>query len=469
MSSSSSSSLMPMSPPSGYEWKPLLHSGSPLQPHKAGTPSPSIHKLPAELIADIFAICHATEAGNRRHSTTGCARVTLSHVCSRWRAVSLSMPTLWSTITIRAPRDSNIARLEAHLERSAMCPLTLHFISDHSSFSFSTYEYNVEIMKSNVAKTIIHAHRWKSVQLDLPNEYANPILDLLQSTSYPSIEILDLRIEYWPQRASDAVFKLLSTSSVIRRISWSGPAAIPPRPCWAALTHLDVGNNLSLRQLYTLLSQCRHVVELRICATRESGEGPLDDGAMITLEKLEILSVLTLEPLEDLLDRLCLPRLKQLELQYLQYPGLNPAAGRPSRAIDTFLARSKCSLEEFLIRDMGMPFEALNQLLRMPNLNTVRHLTIHYPFIDDHILATLTRRVDGEDILPQLQAFSFWHLQGNVADGALGDMVMSRCKGAGQHLERLRTEVRATDLCSRDREALDSLKMRGLDIQYGVY
>ncbi|KAL0945297.1 hypothetical protein HGRIS_000803 [Hohenbuehelia grisea] len=452
-----------MSPPSGYGWKPFVHSGSPFQPHKAGTPSPSIHKLPVELITDIFAICHTTEADNRRDSTTGCARVTLSHVCSRWRAVSLSMPTLWSTITIHAPRGSSIARLEAHLERSAMCPLTMHFISD---VTFSTYEYNVEIMKSNVAKTIIHAQRWKSVQLGLTYEHANPILDLLQSTSYPSIEILDVRVEHWPQRASDAVFELLSSSSVIRRISWSGPAGIPPRPCWAALTHLDVGINLSLRQLYTLLSQCRHVVELRICAARESGEGPLYDGAMITLEKLEILSVLTREPLEDLLDRLCLPRLKQLELRYL---GSIPAAGRPSRAIDTLLARSKCSLEGFLILDMCMPFEALNQLLRMPNLNTVRDFTIQHPFIDDRVLATLTRRMDGEDILPQLQAFSFWRLSSTVTDGALGDMVMSRCKGAGQHLERFRTDLRATALCSRDRDALDSLKMRGMDIQYGAY
>ncbi|KAL0945299.1 hypothetical protein HGRIS_000805 [Hohenbuehelia grisea] len=426
------------------------------QPREFDTP---IYLLPTELVAGIFAICHETEEEDYRDSATRCSRVIISHVCSRWRAVILSMPSLWSTISVRGPRGSSHHRLEAHLERSAMFPLSLHFVSN-----LFTAEQSVGNIKDNMVLTIVHAQRWKSVQLHLTYEHARPILDVLQSTSFPSLESLDLNIQDWPLETSNAIFEALSAdSSSIRKLSWRGPGGMPPSPCWATLTHLEVGNAFSLREIYTLLSRCRDVVELHIYSIRDSGEGPLHAGAVITLDKLEVLSVFTREPLEDLFDRLCLPRLKQLELRYL---GSIPAAGRPSRAIDTFLARSKCSLEEFLLRDTCMPSEALDQLLRMPNFDTVRDLSIQLPPLDDRVLATLTRSVDGEGLLPQLQIFSFW--RSHATNGTLGDMLTSRFQGSGQNLQCLRTAIRATAFCLRDRQTLNNLKARGMDIvEYG--
>ncbi|KAL0945296.1 hypothetical protein HGRIS_000802 [Hohenbuehelia grisea] len=420
------------------------------RPQEFDTP---IHLLPMELVAGIFTICHETEDLN--DSPTGCARVIISHVCSRWRAIILSIPTLWCTISIRGPRGSTKPRLEAHLERSAMCPLSLHFVSN-----ISTAQHSVEQIKDYMVLTIVHAQRWKSVQLDLTYEHAPPILDVLNSTSFPSLEILNVNVLDWPQAPSNALFDIFSSYSGIRKLSWRGSVGTPPSSFLAALTHFEIGPSLSLRQLYTLLSQCCHVSELRISTTRDSGEGPLHDTAVITLDKLEVLSVFTNEPFEEVFDRVCLPRLRQLEIRFL---GNFPAPGRPSRGLDTFLVRSKCALQEFLLRDKYIPSEALIQLLHMPNLETVRDLSIDVPSLDDRVLATLTRPVDGEGILPRLQTSSFWRLQSS--DGTLGDMMVSRVQGVGQHLKRMRTTL--PGFFPKDMHALKSLEAQGMHTEYG--
>ncbi|KAL0945300.1 hypothetical protein HGRIS_000806 [Hohenbuehelia grisea] len=97
------------------------------QPRAVGTSIPPVHRLPTELLADIFALCHAVEEDDRGGSALGCARVMLSHVCRRWRAVILSMPLLWSTISVGSRRKQGRYMLQAHLDRSASCPLSLRW------------------------------------------------------------------------------------------------------------------------------------------------------------------------------------------------------------------------------------------------------------------------------------------------------------------------------------------------------
>ncbi|KAL0952974.1 hypothetical protein HGRIS_007185 [Hohenbuehelia grisea] len=400
-------------------------------------------------------MCHMTEEDHLRDSATGCARVILSHVCRRWRSIILSMPILWSIITIRGPKGSSLPRLKEHLERSASCPLS---ISVNANATIGAVEQNLEPIKDIVALTVLHAQRWKSFELSLSYEYAHSILALLQSTTFPSLENLNVHTQSWERKDSYALFEAL-TSPGIRTISWCASIGIPPNSCWASLTQITIWNTLSLREVYALFCQCHEIVELGLYNI--SGHSPLENEAMITVDKLEVFSTFTHEPLHGLFDKLCLPRLKHLALRHV---GATSSPDRPCSGIATVLPRWNCALEEFVVREPLMDPEALDQLLRMPNFDSTRDLSIESPSLNDSVLTALTRKADGECILPQLETLSFWRSQST--DGTLGDMVTSRFQGIGPNLKQLWTTFRNGGSRLRDKHALDFLKARGMDIDY---
>lgn len=64
-------------------------------------------------------------------------QVVASHVCSKWRSVALSTPSLWTTINI-CPYDSPFDRCRAYIERSGGLPLNL-------DIDLTLEEYQVDI------------------------------------------------------------------------------------------------------------------------------------------------------------------------------------------------------------------------------------------------------------------------------------------------------------------------------------
>ncbi|KAF7422628.1 hypothetical protein PC9H_010784 [Pleurotus ostreatus] len=64
-------------------------------------------------------------------------QVVASHVCSKWRSVALSTPSLWKTINI-CPYDSPFDRCRAYIERSGGLPLNL-------DIDLTLEEYQVDI------------------------------------------------------------------------------------------------------------------------------------------------------------------------------------------------------------------------------------------------------------------------------------------------------------------------------------
>ncbi|KAL0945298.1 hypothetical protein HGRIS_000804 [Hohenbuehelia grisea] len=429
---------------------------------QTGASLPAIHKLPTELVASIFVLCHAIESDYRRDSATNCARVILSHVCRRWRAVILSMPLLWSTISVHDASSASLPKLTAHLERSMPCPLSIS-VMPNPYMAEGQFKHVEDIM----ALVAQHAERWKSLRLYLSAAPMCVILDLLQATSFPSIETLEVGAETWNRQVSQAVFNVLSASACIRSVTWRGPGGfrgVPSGSCWEILTNININlNSVSLGDVHTLLSQCYSVVALRVSCI--SGDMTPNNGETITLHRLETLSICTYEPLHDLFDQLCLPKLKMLTLRYYYHISSHD---RACKALDSLLARSDCTLRTLILHDDRMPSDALDQLLRMPTLDNLRDLSIELPTLTDLTLQTLTRPVDdGECVLPQLESLSLGY--STSKDGRLGDMATSRSEGGGGQfaagqLKRLHTSV--DDSRWRDRRALDALKARGLDIDY---
>ncbi|KAF9058921.1 hypothetical protein BDP27DRAFT_1239789, partial [Rhodocollybia butyracea] len=90
-----------------------------------------IHKLPNELLTIIFGyVCVENELQDRG----GGAALTLSHVCMRWRQLTIACPVLWSAMTMDFVKqhDDDIAAdgklstiVRLYLDRSKSVPLRL--------------------------------------------------------------------------------------------------------------------------------------------------------------------------------------------------------------------------------------------------------------------------------------------------------------------------------------------------------
>ncbi|KAI0820173.1 hypothetical protein BC628DRAFT_921420 [Trametes gibbosa] len=87
-----------------------------------------VHQLPAEILALIFRYALPSNDGEFRHSgeketdlhEEHCARVIISHVCKRWRAVSLEMATFWTMIDTHS-----VPWATTYFERSGTMPIHL--------------------------------------------------------------------------------------------------------------------------------------------------------------------------------------------------------------------------------------------------------------------------------------------------------------------------------------------------------
>ncbi|KDQ62007.1 hypothetical protein JAAARDRAFT_123034, partial [Jaapia argillacea MUCL 33604] len=85
-----------------------------------------IRRLPPEIISKIFA--HTLGPGlvdPLKHPLP----VLLTHVCSYWRHIALSTPTLWSSLSVEPRYDHNSAQtkqiLDEFLARSGTAPLSI--------------------------------------------------------------------------------------------------------------------------------------------------------------------------------------------------------------------------------------------------------------------------------------------------------------------------------------------------------
>ncbi|KAJ6601029.1 hypothetical protein DFH09DRAFT_554672 [Mycena vulgaris] len=100
----------------------LLHQSSTIR---------SIRCLPDDVLGEIFS--QAVPDTQRHRSIVEKSPWILGRVCRRWRAVSISHPTLWSDISSDLPAGIRAA----HLERSKACGLTIRLLNHRDTQAIS--------------------------------------------------------------------------------------------------------------------------------------------------------------------------------------------------------------------------------------------------------------------------------------------------------------------------------------------
>lgn len=110
--------------------------------------------------------------------------ITISHVCQRWRNVSLSTSSLWTVIVLTFPTNRNqFLRTIDCLSRSRSRPLHLYmdFRDPAWSWDETSHSFGWKNMENVMRLILPYAHRWQKVEL-LTDTWA-PIFTFLSYTS----------------------------------------------------------------------------------------------------------------------------------------------------------------------------------------------------------------------------------------------------------------------------------------------
>ncbi|KAJ7291833.1 hypothetical protein C8J57DRAFT_1588571 [Mycena rebaudengoi] len=194
-----------------------------------------ITTLPPELICEIFAWTLPVKTYMKEESRWRlplCAQLKgspwiLGHVCQQWRAMALSCPTLWSSITVFVPSTPIyfMPILEAQLHRSADSPLDIFIVAKSTGWRSPNQEC--------LQMLIGCCGRWRSLyteELEIFDRIRNR-LPLLKEL------VVDPRIPFRAKdKINDTFLNAPSLSKVVLASSYWMPDFIFP---WAQLTEYN--------------------------------------------------------------------------------------------------------------------------------------------------------------------------------------------------------------------------------------
>ncbi|KAJ6562710.1 hypothetical protein DFH09DRAFT_1159454 [Mycena vulgaris] len=433
--------------------------------------------LPPEILQEIFMAC--LPAGHDAVMHTSEAPLLLGRICSAWRAISLSTPSLWSSLHLVVPRpslgfgflvDDQAARdnpavaqrregLHTWLQRSGTCPLSISVVN----------ECTLDSITQECLDTILsYSRRLKSLALKHVSDETMSALRSLRSEDVPlleGIEILDTTSDPWNTRESEYL-AFYSVPPNLRTVSLKCDFGQRLPTCaWNRITKLCLSSRQSfftsdLTQAVGLLEQC---VNLESCRLKFPSLR-LSNFAMsatstpyrVTLSHLHALSVKAGSavdlpfPLVHILDSFVVPALKTLAIH--QTPSRGPS-GEESvppdvmRAIDELIERSSCALQALWVDQVVGDTEALLRCLhRVPALAQLDLEPVHrFGSPSGELMPVLNALIASPTsttppLCPNLTQLRLKHC--DVSDAyhpVLQELIESRCRDSEQatRLQRL--------------------------------
>lgn len=121
-----------------------------------------IGRLPTELLSCIFLLIVNDPAENHL------SILTISHVCSRWRQVTLSNGALWARIVLTFPMSGQkLSCADTWLSRSGTSPLDILLDVRDPEWGWKEYDhkFRLEHMESIMQLLITHIKRWRMVEM----------------------------------------------------------------------------------------------------------------------------------------------------------------------------------------------------------------------------------------------------------------------------------------------------------------
>ncbi|KAK0234265.1 hypothetical protein IW262DRAFT_1335466 [Armillaria fumosa] len=176
-----------------------------------------VRRLPPELLCAVFAEAIKAE------DPTSSLRIAL--VCTHWRRLALSTPSLWSTITLdlkcpfsKSSRDNHGAWIPLYLHRSQDEPLQIDFRdSRHNDADLVTWP-----SRGFLSTLFTEAHRWKEVHISFMHSQSFFFLgEFVKGSVFPRLQSVDVTY-FGGSNVIDAMTSVLLLAPNLRTLSFKG-------------------------------------------------------------------------------------------------------------------------------------------------------------------------------------------------------------------------------------------------------
>ncbi|OCH89584.1 hypothetical protein OBBRIDRAFT_888277 [Obba rivulosa] len=201
----------------------------------------------------------------------------LSHVCRRWRAISVSSPTLWCRILIWG--GLKMDSLKCFLERSRNLPLSVDFWFPKRSELCCIREVHLRRLIDAVLQ---HAARWSSCTATIHWIEASLLWGKLASLVLPQLRSLYVR----PASSPMAPIKLEVPLLTHLALMYDPPdLRVDAIPLFGGLRSLHLYSmKMRLHVLQSVFGACPHLQILRLLSVEFEGQAQLDALSLRCLE-----------------------------------------------------------------------------------------------------------------------------------------------------------------------------------------
>ena len=329
--------------------------------------SPIVRKLPPDVTSTIFELCLPDFTDNPLSyypEEDISIPLSLGAICSYWRDIAWSTPSLWSSLVVRVTSKHKspitIGIAQEWLARSGQLPLSIRIASalrDHQAMSALADIINQ------------YSIRWSELDLNIPDHH----YQYFHATENHAPILKFIRF-YGPRCATDLNFKL--TCPRLERANFSSFPIDETNIQFDNLTHLTL-QFTSLINSLPILRQTPRLVFLKFSGSCERYEGP-GLGALV-LTSLKYLELLSWDLAEDFLNNLIAPQLEELRTSSYIFTSME--------TITSFIRRSACSLRSFSMYFTIFPpyFEAFMDCLQvMPSLNKISIMLLSSTSVEDN-------------------------------------------------------------------------------------
>ncbi|KAJ6454418.1 hypothetical protein C8R45DRAFT_1038057 [Mycena sanguinolenta] len=323
-------------------------------------------------------------------------------VCSHWRALAVSLPTLWTSITVLttvSPRELSLLNIQ--LSRTESAPLYLHI---HFTSSTGSSPTNFDLFDLFLARLVSYSARWRALHLEFDaGHLPRAAFATLNGLALPLLEELAIsgrgvHVSYLENYGFFADVLGAHSHALTRKLALS----------WAQLTSYRA-SGWDATPHFRELAGAANLVECDF-------DFVLAERYEVTVMQLDILTLPCLRRLAIscplLLDRLTAPALQSLYIV------------GPVKHVHPFLDRSGCTsqLRELTLTRCAAPtWEIITLLRQTPGLIALM-LDVHSPPAE--IVAALTA---PERLCPALGLLAWADFSDALDRGAFVDMVVSRC------------------------------------------
>lgn len=333
-----------------------------------------IRRMPPEIMARIFEFCGDIGARGPHAEPSKRAPLLLGSVCRSWRALSLAIPRLWTTLYLRLPTSGPFVKqqeiLQAWLERSRPFPISLWLWND-----FLTDDIPVSFLRKLTETLAENSDRWKAIFIHFPAydpdwEY----FDALVRCHFPNLEELEISPQFTP-------WAPFNPEQMPRLRELQVPAGAMPDSHrtlpWTQLTHLTLRGGYrttDVSELLQILSCAPLLSYLHVEISQYRAEGKWDDTQdRITMPCLNTLVLVTITNHEECInhftDALVLPHLRDFQLLTRVWDRSNMTTPWCHDSFMGLLSRSKCSINHFTLHAININGAQLRQVVeRCPSL-----------------------------------------------------------------------------------------------------